>query len=368
MRSSRILDHGRRLSALLFCTGCLLSVTGQNLVLDPGFEEPRSCPTGWTAHGKPILFKRWDLPTAGTADCFNRCSPATVLDRSVGIPNNFGGYQQPHGGDGYAGIGVEPPGYAEYLQSRLRAPLKAKHRYHVEFWASRADVSLVAMPGLGAYLSKHSTHMADYGALSVVPQFRCDSTITDTTSWLKLSAEFTAEGGEQYLVIGCFPMGLTLPELKRHKKKDAYELTGYYYLDDVQVTPLIPEAEPTAMMDSAVAPTPTIFILQDVLFDHDRFDLKPAAQHFLDSLVNAKCLGDHGVIRVNGHTDNTGGEPHNLELSLHRAETVAAYFKRKGFDAARFICRGFGSSIPLDDNSSVIGRSRNRRVEITVLR
>ena len=69
---------------------------------------------------------------------------------------------------------------------------------------------------------------------------------------------------------------------------------------------------------------------------------------------------------VEGHTDNTGSEAKNRELSLRRAISVRDYLIGQGIAASTTDVAGLGSSAPVSDNLSAEGRARNRRVEIVV--
>lgn len=76
-------------------------------------------------------------------------------------------------------------------------------------------------------------------------------------------------------------------------------------------------------------------------------------------------------VRVEGHTDNvpirTAVFPSNWELSAARAANVVQLFTRAGIAPARLEIIGLGEYHPVDDNSSAVGRNRNRRVVIIVL-
>jgi len=69
---------------------------------------------------------------------------------------------------------------------------------------------------------------------------------------------------------------------------------------------------------------------------------------------------------VEGHTDNTGSEEKNRELSLRRAISVRDYLIGQGIAASSTDVAGLGSFSPISDNLSAEGRARNRRVEIVV--
>jgi outer membrane protein OmpA-like peptidoglycan-associated protein len=115
-------------------------------------------------------------------------------------------------------------------------------------------------------------------------------------------------------------------------------------------------------IDAEVAPAP--FDLM-VTFPLDSADLLPAAQANLDQF--AAALGDTRLSRygvfVDGHTDQTGGEAYNRELSERRANAVVAYLVRKGVAIERLTPRGFGESRPLDADGA---SPENRRVETSL--
>lgn len=106
--------------------------------------------------------------------------------------------------------------------------------------------------------------------------------------------------------------------------------------------------------------------LGDVLFDFDSFSLKKEAVENLYSAAEAikKKYPDREII-VEGHTDITGDKSYNMKLSEKRSQTVAEFLKAKmGHDKISY--RGFGSALPVADNSSKEGRQKNRRVEIII--
>ena len=70
-------------------------------------------------------------------------------------------------------------------------------------------------------------------------------------------------------------------------------------------------------------------------------------------------------LRVEGHTDNIGGDQYNLELSQRRAEAVKlALVTRYHIAATRLTPQGFGATRPKEPNDTLAGRARNRRVEL----
>ncbi len=102
-------------------------------------------------------------------------------------------------------------------------------------------------------------------------------------------------------------------------------------------------------------------------FDVDRWDLKPVFEPLL--VEQAAVLNElfAGVeLFVCGHTDDTGGTEHNLELSLKRAQSVAAFLAEHGVEPGRMVQEGFGEDYPIDTNATAEGRTANRRTEIVL--
>jgi outer membrane protein OmpA-like peptidoglycan-associated protein len=71
-------------------------------------------------------------------------------------------------------------------------------------------------------------------------------------------------------------------------------------------------------------------------------------------------------INISGYTDSTGSDSHNQSLSEDRANSVASYIVRTGVQHGRIQSRGFGERYPVASNDSSMGRSQNRRVEISI--
>lgn len=72
-------------------------------------------------------------------------------------------------------------------------------------------------------------------------------------------------------------------------------------------------------------------------------------------------------IRVTGHTDNTGSDQYNQQLSQQRAQSVSNYLTSQGVAAQRLFVQGMGESQAIADNSTADGRASNRRVELFIL-
>ena len=110
----------------------------------------------------------------------------------------------------------------------------------------------------------------------------------------------------------------------------------------------------------------SIIVLNEVLFETDRYQLKPAIYPKLDSVVSFMYSKPALEIIISGHTDNTGTEKHNLQLSEHRARAVAEYLLDKGIDPNRIQHTGYGSAKPVMNNDTATRRLKNRRVEMLI--
>jgi outer membrane protein OmpA-like peptidoglycan-associated protein len=88
----------------------------------------------------------------------------------------------------------------------------------------------------------------------------------------------------------------------------------------------------------------------------------------LDKIVAILQKYQKYSILVEGHTDSTGDETYNLELSEARAKAVGTYLVDNGIDPDRLEYVGYGSQYPIDVNATVEGRRRNRRVEFLLIR
>jgi OOP family OmpA-OmpF porin len=69
---------------------------------------------------------------------------------------------------------------------------------------------------------------------------------------------------------------------------------------------------------------------------------------------------------VTGHTDTTGNESANKELSRARAESVVAYLTERGIEPKRLTASGAGSDSPIANNDDAAGRQVNRRIEFAL--
>ncbi|MDP1626355.1 OmpA family protein [Parvibaculum sp.] len=102
----------------------------------------------------------------------------------------------------------------------------------------------------------------------------------------------------------------------------------------------------------------------NVTFATNSSDINAKFYDVLNSVAIVLKEYDKTLIDVTGHTDSTGSDQYNLELSQKRAQSVAAYLIGQSVDSRRFYIVGAGESQPIATNDTPQGREQNRRVEI----
>ncbi len=103
-----------------------------------------------------------------------------------------------------------------------------------------------------------------------------------------------------------------------------------------------------------------------ILFDVDSYALKTATRNNLDKLATTLNKYPDTEVMVLGHTDHTGPEKYNQDLSERRAASVKHYLAAKSVANERLMIKGYGETDPIATNDTVEGRDLNRRVEIVI--
>ena len=104
-----------------------------------------------------------------------------------------------------------------------------------------------------------------------------------------------------------------------------------------------------------------------IAFESGSAAITKAGQKVLHALVKPlKAAGSERVV-VGGYTDNVGDAKANLRLSKARAHSVVVFLTKHGVAAKTLIAKGYGETKPIATNKTAAGRSKNRRIEFTVL-
>lgn len=102
----------------------------------------------------------------------------------------------------------------------------------------------------------------------------------------------------------------------------------------------------------------------NITFGVDSAAVQPQFNETLISVALVLKKFNKTIIDVYGHTDSTGSDQYNKELSQRRAVSVATIIANQGVDQRRFFIEGRGETDPIASNATESGRAQNRRVEI----
>jgi OmpA-OmpF porin, OOP family len=109
-------------------------------------------------------------------------------------------------------------------------------------------------------------------------------------------------------------------------------------------------------------------VLENLLFEQGQALIDSNSYPELDQVVQMMNANEKIQIQLEGHTDSQGNPQANLELSQKRVEAVKKYLVSKGIARDRIKTKAFGGSKPVSNESSPEARSRNRRVEMRILK
>lgn len=357
------------------------SLYAQNLLPNTGFEainiccenEKPCCPKGWFKTNFSKYTSTYYVPEG--------------IDNSLCI--------------GIAAAAIGGNNYRTYLQAPFLCKLTKGETYTLSMYVKPDQFVL---DELGAYFSDTFCVKFSDDLLRVPYQLKFHAAkkfIGKKNSWQKISAQYTATGTEQFLIIGNFKPDSELRWKRISRpaemcsyfidsvvfKADQEEITcntdsieQVYYAEtrrhnckkrcdgSINLFPELLEQIPMTI------PSPTIdtfftqksIILQNVFFDFDKTELLPQSYKELDVLLNYLRTHPDYSIKISGHTDSKGTDEYNEKLSAGRAKAVGDYLASSGIERDRIRTEGKGSKEPIADNNSDKGREQNRRVEFTI--
>jgi len=364
-----------------------------NFIPDPSFEMVKDIPCGWNQGiGKfDTWMQYWTSPTQTTPDLLSNKASSTCWSNPS---KHSDGKQRPKEGDNMIGIKVFGTGgtetyWHEYIQVELKEPLKADSLYFLSFYANLSSRASKSCNNIGALVSHEAIMTRDRFPLYITPTINSQKVIKQSIlGWKQIDGVFKAEGGEQFLIIGNFYRDESTIMDRLDQGKDG----AYYYVDDVmlrrahanekesakppysapseRLVQLVKERGTTAefALPEVKYEVGTTIELSNIFFDFDTSELLPDSQKELNKLVD--LMTDYPLmhIELSGHTDDQGSANYNQKLSQERAQSVVAYLIHKDVEQERLNYQGYGSSLPIADNSTELGRKQNRRVEFKVLK
>ncbi len=179
----------------------------QNLLPNGDFENYRSCPGGMETIQYGLLIDWFQPVTDCTPDYFNVCGTA----RSSTIPDNTMGFQNASSGKGYIGLwaylaGPVPSYTSEFIACQLKSPLEIGKTYKIKMNISLGNYSMYSLNGLGIAFTSFYPQFETPALLKILPhqQNMTGNQLTDTATWMPIEFDYTANGAENYFVIGNF--------------------------------------------------------------------------------------------------------------------------------------------------------------------
>ncbi len=159
-----------------------------------------------------------------------------------------------------------------------------------------------------------------------------------------------------------------------------YSQQKSFYLENIKGTEDDPEfmaevksrrAEFNQLLGSAMT-TPSdddnLIELEHVTFETGSDQLTADSKYQLNDAIDFLKNNPEVSAMLLGHTDNTGEETVNMQLSRDRALAVKNYISAAGVDNSRLDSRGYGAQRPVVTNVTEDGRQRNRRTEFYIVK
>jgi len=139
---------------------------------------------------------------------------------------------------------------------------------------------------------------------------------------------------------------------------------GYYF--DVQEDELRKRLKGTGVSVERKGNNIRLIMPSNVLFKSDSANINSKIFPVLNSVIVVLKEFDDDRLTVSGFTDSQGSFEHNQLLSEQRALSVFRYLTQNGISKKRIRVFGLSERHPIADNSTILGRAQNRRVELTI--
>ena len=110
-----------------------------------------------------------------------------------------------------------------------------------------------------------------------------------------------------------------------------------------------------------------VFILRNIFFDIDKFNLKPESYAELNRLISFLQKNKTLKVEIQGHTDNTGSKTHNKSLSVNRAKSVYNYLIKGNISKLSLEYKGYAATLAIANNNTEKGRAKNRRTAFKII-
>jgi len=294
------------------------------------------------------------------------------------LKNDVGTCKGAHDGDCCAGLRYQKK-YKEFIEVKLSETLKRGNIYQFECYMRLAFWSNAMLKSFGVYISKGGMKAVNFPEKEcVLDTVNAKSGLNGELCWFKIKGNYKASGGEKYITIGNFSPDLKKDMLKINLKSPGFK-EAYYFIDDVSLKWIKPKDEfRTVYVDSLKYESDSVLQVKNNLQTGEKITLKvsfelgksyllPESFSELNKLSQYLFRHQNFVIKINGHSDNSGSKSKNQKLSELRARAVFEYLITHGVQNKMYY-QGYGSSQPIADNETDDGKAKNRRVEFEIVR
>ena len=284
----------------------------------------------------------------------------------------------------------------QYLQTELLLPLEKDSVYEINITLLAGDCILSEL-GVKFYsdvVCLEKQELIEHADIDFSSQI---STLSkhQQKKELNLTYQYKAKGGERFILIGSFVSDKN--QKRKYLVKEKQYENYLYFIKKVEVNApyldILPQScenvkhhlydynyrhtncmyhpyqkqnniQTNIFDETANQVKVDSIVLGGVLFGFNSSELKTVAKTILLSYIKGIDKNKLKNIQIYGHTDNVGDVTYNQILSLKRAESVKQFLIDNGFSKTYFEVFGKGKSKPIADNTTEIGREKNRRIEI----
>lgn len=336
------------------------------------------------------LVTPWFTPNVILCDLFSK----GVKSPKIQVPTNEHGIQEAASGSSYAGFRAyskDPKKTRTYLEVKLNQKLVKGQQYCIRYSLSLAELSKFAVNNVGVYVTDKKLQFSKDNAIMVEPQVTIGENVPVNImdSWEHICGAFTAEGGEEYIVIGGFGAE---DKMKVEKMKKPAGVAGtvmndaYYFIDNVEIVAIDAKSQcncskkskPQAQFiySSSVAretgAKPTDIINTTVVYFAGLTEMVPGQ---FDSNIEevATLLKANASLNIElvGHSDideiaEAKVDEEVANMAQKRANAVKEALVGYGVDASRISVSSVDDSKPASTFNSPSGHAQNRRVVFKV--
>ena len=282
-------------------------------------------------------------------------------------------------GDCYVGLRFQK-GYKEFIEVKLAESLKRANNYQFECYIRLAFWSNAQLKSFGVYFSKGGMKAVSFPERDyIVDTVAKKGALDGGFCWFRVKGVYRASGGEKFITVGNFSQKIKADMAKINLFKPGFK-EAYYFVDDVSLKWIKPKEEEVKIVyvDSVKYEKDSVLqvksdahvgekITLKITFDLGKSYILPESYSELNRVIQYLFRHPNFVIRINGHSDNSGSSRKNQRLSEERARAVFEYFITKGVQN-KMTYKGFGDTMPFADNATEDGKARNRRVEFEILK